>query len=147
MSVVADLVAEHGTERALVRRRRRDGRMLLEGDPPPWRPFHAAALLDPSVASVASVAGDEVRLEFADAAVVYRIVERRGDASVVAVLVSAERFDPPPVDEHRAFELQLERRDREVDAVRAAYGVDEETAERIAVDHGRIPPRPSGWEG
>jgi radical SAM superfamily enzyme YgiQ (UPF0313 family) len=142
-------------ERALLRRRRRDGVVVLVGADgsdasaafPPWRTFTAASLLIPDVASVAKTEDGVILVELGNARASYRIVGHSDNGDVVAVLEGDERFDPPVLDEHRAFELQLGRRDREVNEIAAAYGVDEVMAERIAVDFGRIPPKPSEWEG
>ena len=89
---VADLVARYGTERALVRRRRRDGTMVLVGEFPPWRPFYPDALFDPDIASVERVDGDEIVVGLANARGVYRVVSR-GPAGVAAELVSVDYPD------------------------------------------------------
>lgn len=98
-----------------------------------------------------TVDGDTITVELANARGTFDIVEREatdGHGTVVGIsarLATSELFDPPPIDEHRAFEIQLERREREVAAIASEFGVDERTAEAIAVRFGVIPPPPSEW--
>lgn len=103
----------------------------------------SAKLLLGTLSSVARLDGDTVTIELANGHAEYSV--ERTASGLLGTLVAVDRFDAPPIDEHRAFELQLERRALAVAEIVETYDVDELTAERIAVDHGKIPPRPAEW--
>jgi hypothetical protein len=134
-------------------RRRRDGSLALmdadgrpDGDErtfPRSHVFTADTALNLAGAGAFELSGDALTVRLCNATATYQVDERRANGEIAATLVSQSMSTPPPVDEHRAFEIQIERRDREVASIVEAYGVDEATAERIAVDLGRIPTAPT----
>lgn len=100
------------------------------------------------IGSVVQISDSSVELNFLNAKATYRIVDREHpqglDAELVESSISTEPL--PPIDEHRAFEIQLERRDREVRALVDEFGVSEGVAEAIAIKFNRIPPAPMEWK-
>jgi hypothetical protein len=130
-------------------RRRRDGTMALTDASGsmakpgefPERHLFVWSWLAQAGAGIATVEEAKITLRLANARAEYDVVGRES-YGVVATLCDAEFFPPPPIDEERAAQLQSERRVRVVAEYVEEYGVDEATAEQIAVDHAVVPPSP-----
>lgn len=84
-------------------------------------------------ADVATVADGEVRLTLANASAVYRVVDNpdptTANQGVLGEVVSADYFDPPPIDEAkaeaRAAEVAAERHAKAVADARALLAAEE----------------------